>query len=274
MPDVKLEFPEVVNKALEKPASTIGEKISDLIEIIFGGITYKKQELIYKRELNFQKFKKELTEKINKIPLKERTEPLESIIGPALEAAKYRIDTDEIRSMFVNLIVSSMDNKTSSSIHPAFIEIIKNLSADDALALQILSLGREGSIYMIVSGSENELIFPNNRQFHCVLSSFFGFEASNVILSSLMRNGLIEIKYIFNENSNVLGSNFSKLKREFMEYRHDVEERTKEYRYGALCLSPFGYEFAKTCAPLTYSDLGIEQYMREKQLEKMKSNHN
>ena len=46
MPDVKLEFPEVVNKALEKPASTIGEKISDLIEIIFGGITYKKQELI------------------------------------------------------------------------------------------------------------------------------------------------------------------------------------------------------------------------------------
>ena len=62
MPDVKLEFPEVVNKVLEKPASTIGEKISDLIEIIFGGITYKKQELIYKRELNFQKFKKELTE--------------------------------------------------------------------------------------------------------------------------------------------------------------------------------------------------------------------
>jgi hypothetical protein len=274
MSDIKIELPELVNKALEKPALTIGEKISDLIEIVFGGITYKKQELMYKREVNFQKFKNELTEKINKIPLEERTEPSESIIAPTLEAAKYRIDTDEIRSMFINLIVSSVDDKTSSSVHPAYIEIIKNLSADDALALQILSLGREGSIYMIVSGAENELTFPNNRQFHCVLSSFFGFEKSNIILSSLMRNGLIEIKYIFDENSNVFGSDFSKLKEEFMEYRHDTEERTKEYRYGALCLSPFGYEFAKTCAPLTYSDIGIEQYMREKQLEKIKANDN
>lgn len=175
MSDIKIELPELVNKALEKPALTIGEKISDLIEIVFGGITYKKQELMYKREVNFQKFKNELTEKINKIPLEERTEPSESIIAPTLEAAKYRIDTDEIRSMFINLIVSSVDDKTSSSVHPAYIEIIKNLSADDALALQILSLGREGSIYMIVSGAENELTFPNNRQFHCVLSSFFGF---------------------------------------------------------------------------------------------------
>lgn len=274
MSDIKIELPELVNKALEKPALTIGEKISDLIEIVFGGITYKKQELMYKREVNFQRFKNELTEKINKIPLEERTEPSESIIAPTLEAAKYRIDTDEIRSMFINLIVSSVDDKTSSSVHPAYIEIIKNLSADDALALQILSLGREGSIYMIVSGAENELTFPNNRQFHCVLSSFFGFEKPNIILSSLMRNGLIEIKYIFDENSNVFGSDFSKLKEEFMEYRHDTEERTKEYRYGALCLSPFGYEFAKTCAPLTYSDIGIEQYMREKQLEKIKANDN
>ena len=44
MSDIKIELPELVNKALEKPALTIGEKISDLIEIVFGGITYKKQE--------------------------------------------------------------------------------------------------------------------------------------------------------------------------------------------------------------------------------------
>lgn len=266
--EVKIELPEVVNKALDKPATTLGEKISDLIEIIFGGITYKKQELAYKRELNFLKFKKELSEKLNSIPSEDKVEPKESILGPILEAAKYRIDTDEIRSMFVNLIASSVDKKTSDAVHPGFVEVIKNLSADDALALQLLSLGRNGAICMIISANENELRIPNNATHHCVLTSFFGFEESNLIISSLARNELIEIKYIFNEDTEIFGSNFNKLKTEFAELRHEEKEKAKNYRYGALNLTPFGYEFAKVCSPLQYSDLGIEEYMRTKQQEK------
>ena len=146
--------------------------------------------------------------------------------------------------------------------------MIKNLSADDALALQLLSLGRNGAICMIISANENELRIPNNATHHCVLTSFFGFEESNLIISSLARNELIEIKYIFNEDTEIFGSNFNKLKTEFAELRHEEKEKAKNYRYGALNLTPFGYEFAKVCSPLQYSDLGIEEYMRTKQQEK------
>lgn len=44
---IKVELPEVVNKSLEKPAVTLGDKISDLLEIIFGGVTYTKEKLAY-----------------------------------------------------------------------------------------------------------------------------------------------------------------------------------------------------------------------------------
>ena len=42
---IKVDLPDVVNKTLEKPAETLGDKISDLLEIIFGGITYTKEKL-------------------------------------------------------------------------------------------------------------------------------------------------------------------------------------------------------------------------------------
>ena len=35
---IKVDLPDVVNKTLEKPAETLGDKISDLLEIIFGKI--------------------------------------------------------------------------------------------------------------------------------------------------------------------------------------------------------------------------------------------
>lgn len=257
---VKIELPEIVNKALEKPVATLGEKISDLIEIIFGGITYKKQELTYKREINFEKFKKELSEKIKAIPEENKVEPEESIIGPALEALKFKLDVEEIRNMFSSLIASSLNSETSESVHPGFIEIIKNLSAEDAQAIEKLSIGRDRIIAPIISVDEKVMSIPNNMNHFCFLAHDFGFRKSNIIISSLLRNGLIEINYVFKKDSNFQGFNFAKFEKEFAELRNDHHigrnvGNAFKYRYGTINLTAYGYEFAKVCSPLTYDDL-------------------
>lgn len=56
----------------------------------------------------------------------------------ALNEAKFAINEDEIQRLFSNLISASLDKKTSSIAHPAYIEIIKQLQPDEAKILRFM----------------------------------------------------------------------------------------------------------------------------------------
>lgn len=259
--NLKIELPKVVNKTLEKPASTLGDKISDLLEIIFGNITYKKNELEYKRQLNFEKFKKELEYKISLIPDEEKVDAKENIIGPALEAIKYRISEEEIRTMFANLISSSVNRKNENVVHPAFIEILKNLSCDDANAITNMALLKDSALMPIVSLNEEIITVPNNSRHYCCFVDNFGFEKSNIVISSLLRNGLIQIDY-----TNVLKNelfDYTNMIKEFKKLRN-FNNSDENYRVGILSLTAFGYEFAKVCCPKTINEVWeIKKFLSE-----------
>lgn len=256
---IKVDLPDVVNKTLEKPAETLGDKISDLLEIIFGGITYTKEKLAYKRAVNLEQFKKRLSEKVGNIPQEDRIEPSESIVGPALEAAKYRIDTEELRELFANLIASSLDAKKASSVHPAFSEIIKNLSPQDAKAIGKLAYLRDSHIIPVISIDENVMSIPNNLNHYCMLADEFGFAESNTIISSLLRCGLIELNYVFSKDTNFQGFTFDDMETKFATLR-GIKRVGRNvgnpltYKYGVVCLTALGYEFAKVCVPESFAD--------------------
>lgn len=259
--DVKIhvELPDVVNKTLEKPATTMGEKLSDLIEIIFGGITYTKEKLSLKRKMNFKQFKSRLEDKIDSIPKEKRMEPSESIIGPALEAAKYRIDTEQIQELFANLIASSLHKEKSELVHPAFIEIIKNLSSKDAQVIEELAYMRDSHIIPIISVDEHVMSIPNNSNHYCAFSDKYGFHETNIILSSLLRTGLIEFNYVFSKDYNFQGFTFHSMEEKFAKLRgeHKVARNLSEplqYKYGAINLTALGYEFAMVCVPNSFAD--------------------
>ncbi|MEH0015427.1 DUF4393 domain-containing protein [Citrobacter portucalensis] len=56
----------------------------------------------------------------------------------ALNEARFAINEDEIQRLFSNLISASLDKKTSESVHPAYIEIIKQLLPDEARILRFM----------------------------------------------------------------------------------------------------------------------------------------
>lgn len=256
---LKVELPEAVNGIIKKPSETLGDKLSDLIEIIFGGITYKKEKIMLKREQNLNKFKEELVANISAIPEGNRIDPSENIVGSALEAVKYKIDIKSIREMFAQLIASAMNTDTSDNVLPIFIEILKGLSARDAAALKDLCVLRLSHFIPVMSIGDNMFCLPNMRSHYCpFLSQKFGIEQSNIILDTLLRYGLIEIRYVFQKDSVFQGFTFEKIEREFDELRHDVPRdvgRPVEYKYGTIVLTSLGYEFSKVCAPESYSDL-------------------
>lgn len=81
---------------------------------------------------------KKLSEKLKNIPEDNIITPPINIAGPTIEAMRFTGENDELREMYVNLLASSMNRDTSNNAHPRFLEIIKNLTPDEAKILKYL----------------------------------------------------------------------------------------------------------------------------------------
>ena len=91
-----------------------------------------------KNEIDVENLKNSTLQEVATIPPENIQEPPLKILGPALEASKYYIEEEELRSMFAKILASSFDDRKNSVIHPSFVEIIKQLDVTDARILQFL----------------------------------------------------------------------------------------------------------------------------------------
>lgn len=60
------------------------------------------------------------------------------VAGPTIEALRFTGHNPTLRGMFINLLATSMDAETAQAAHPAFVEIIKQMSAEEARFLTAL----------------------------------------------------------------------------------------------------------------------------------------
>ena len=81
---------------------------------------------------------RDVDEKLRRVPAERRIEPSLALAGPTVEAMRFVGDTPELREMFGNLLANAMDADTARNAHPAFVEIIKQLSPDEARILRFL----------------------------------------------------------------------------------------------------------------------------------------
>ena len=177
---------ETIHNLSSPLTKVFGERLADILDLIFTPIEKLKIYKDHKIEL----FKKKLEEEINKIPEEKRITPPLQIIGPAVEGAKFYIEREELRNMFAILIASSMNIEKCQLIHPSYIEIIKQLSPLDAVNM---SFFLDSHFYHMVDYALDEDVnFP-------ILSNVsLGISASNDIydisisLTNLIRLGLLE----------------------------------------------------------------------------------
>lgn len=137
--NIKIELPEVVNEAIKPLAASVGTTISSLWLGVFGGADYWAQKKDLTRRSNLELFKNDINIKISNIPEHNLQEPKMSVLGPSLEASKYYFEEKHYREMFSNLIAGSCNKEYNESIHPSFVDLIKQLSSNDALILQHLN---------------------------------------------------------------------------------------------------------------------------------------
>lgn len=78
------------------------------------------------------KFQRDIAEKAQAIPPEHVVEPKASIAGPTLQGLAFTHEEPNLKEMYLNLLATSMDGRSASLAHPAFVEIIKQLDSEDA----------------------------------------------------------------------------------------------------------------------------------------------
>ncbi|MBC7943338.1 DUF4393 domain-containing protein [Candidatus Saccharibacteria bacterium] len=83
------------------------------------------------------KFQDDMTSRTIKIPPENVIDPKAYIAGPVLQGLVYTHDEESLKEMYLNLLASAMNSETANNAHPSYVEIIKQLSGDEAKLLKI-----------------------------------------------------------------------------------------------------------------------------------------
>lgn len=179
---------KIIDGAAEGPIKTL----NTTWDLIFGGYHNWVAKIQHQRELDLINFKNNIEQKITDIPNENLIEPQLSLLGPAIEASKFYISEDNVRELFANLIVSSMDSRKSKNIHHSFVEIIKQMSSNDAKLFCYLSKKRVIPSVRYKT-SVNHLGSGSNLSDVIIANSPLNFEETEISLVNLNRIGLIDI---------------------------------------------------------------------------------
>jgi len=82
----------------------------------------------------------DVNNKLKNTPPEDIVIPPLNVVGPAFEALRYAGDDNNLRELYANLLASSMDKTTSAQTHPSFVEILKQLTPDEAKILNYISV--------------------------------------------------------------------------------------------------------------------------------------
>jgi hypothetical protein len=135
-----------------------------------------------------------VAKRLDKTPKEKIITPMPQIAGPALEALRYAGHEESLREMYAKLLATAMDADKAKIAHPGFVEVIRQLTADEAKICHFL----KGDIYFPLISIQT--IFDGGVRDHVKHFSLIGNDAGCIIpnltqqyLGNLCRLGLAEI---------------------------------------------------------------------------------
>lgn len=183
------------NDLLKPTTTTLGKIIALPFQAIDAALTPLKQWINNKNN-NFEKTRQLLAEKLKNTDSSKIVEPEAYVAVPAMQQLSYSFNSEDLREMYANLLASAMIEDTKWSVHPSFVEIIKQLSPLDAKALNQLSTDYV-PIVTILKEDKNKKIRHDIINDYCIdIAHIYPnpyFQSSS--LQNLQRLGLINVTY-------------------------------------------------------------------------------
>ncbi|WP_025148770.1 DUF4393 domain-containing protein [Bacillus sp. H1a] len=252
-------IPKFLDEAVTPIAQSVGNTLSSIWTIVFGGIDNYAQKTQHKRVVALNKFKEELEQKTSSVPEENIVEPPLHIVGPSLEASKYYFESDELRTMFANLIAASINRDTIAKAHPSFVEIIKQLSPLDAINLKLFkTTNRYPIVRYDFLNTNNNGSFPYKTNVFLENAETMDVDLNATSISNLDRLGLVSITYKTYLSDDTFYKKyldnpfFQKTKQEFEQYNLTLNPASIKFndvniRKGIVDITPLGESFIEIC---------------------------
>jgi len=189
---------EVAADVYEDAGRPIAKPTGELLGLVPRAIKAALSPLekwIMQREYNISETQKLLEQKLQNVRPELIESPEPHIAVPAMQYICYCMDCDELRDMYANLLANSMNKVVKNGVHPAFVEIIKQLSPDEAKILRfIYDNGLVPTIGLnIIKKTKTNLAFLKlftDIPELCGCEDIIGYEKH---IDNLVRLGLVEI---------------------------------------------------------------------------------
>lgn len=194
--------------------------------------------------------KQEVSRRLKDVPENELRDPSPRVLLPAMQALVYTGNEEEIRDLFASLIASDMKADTKDSVHPSFVEIIKQMTPDEANLLRYLTENgpQFRGEYRVYSDNNNPQMFLTARPFHTTNCAPLSFEKCEVGFSNLNRLGLVAFEDKF-PITDILKEKEDEMERqEFIKaLRADPENRRVQIHKTGIYVTPLGERFIRVC---------------------------
>lgn len=143
--DLNINLPESSGEALQEAyqdtIKPIASPLSQTLGLIPRAIRAKLlpcEKWILNCEYELEETKRLLEHRLEKCQPEQIVSPEPYVAVPALQGISYSIDSEDLRKMYANLLAKSMYEPTKESVHPAFVEMIKQMSPHDAKLLKLI----------------------------------------------------------------------------------------------------------------------------------------
>lgn len=210
------------------------------------------EKWVLQREYNLEETKQLLEIKLQNIQPELIESPEPYIAVPALQYISYCMDNDELRDMYANLLANSMNKVVKNGVHPGFVEIIKQLSPDEAKMLRYIYT----NTYVPTMGLK---VYKKTGGYLSFFESFTNItelcecedigEYENYV-DNLVRLGLIikpNDKYLISEEKYEPLKNHSFIVKQKENFEKMDAVSKVEYVKGILELTSFGKKFCGIC---------------------------
>lgn len=198
------------------------------------------------------RFQQDIAEKAQAIPPEHVVEPKASIAGPTLQGLAFTHEEPNLKDMYLNLLATSMDGRSASLAHPAFVEIIKQLDSEDARlvrgalqspnAIPIIQIHRK-----LKDGSGYSVLVQHLLN---LTNSTTGVPVEDPQLPAMIDNwvrlGLVEVAYDKHLTDAALYS-WADQRPEFLQLSQapQPDEARVEYQKGVMQRTELGKRFAR-----------------------------
>lgn len=234
-------------RQLGKAALTVSETVNTLL-LPFAAVNYgvKKAKAYFT-----EKFEIEIKDKLGQIPPENVIEPKASIAAPTIQALAYSHEEIDLKEMYLNLLSTAMDDRHSQDAHPAFVEIVKQMTSEDATIAKLLLPWKTG-----IPIARIKLEFKPEGNYRTLLNHLLNgtnnvsgaVESPRlpVTLDNFIRLGLITIDY----TSRVHGDenyDWVENRPEVLRYKakHAGEDAEVTHEKGILEITAFGRQFSE-----------------------------